>query len=192
MSAFATDVPCQRIADEKHDGQACFRVEVPSASGSFVFWVDQATMLLRRLDYPPALMSDLAADPTVNNISLFADLRGAKIGDPIAAANFALDVPPSAKRMKTFVPPPQPLTSDLLGQQPREFFFTQLDGTKLRDKDLAGKTAVLVWYHDNPACEATLQQLSLARQRLQGDEAAAFFAVSTDPTTNNATHCGGD
>jgi hypothetical protein len=186
VSAFATDVPCQRLADEKHDGRTCFRVEVPSASGPFVFWVDQADMLLRRLDYPPSLVADLTSDPTVSNVSLFADLRGAKIGESIPAATFALDVPAGAKRMKTFVPPPQPLASDLLGQQPREFFFTQLDGAKLRDKDLAGKIAVLIWYHDNPACEATLQQVSLARQRLASDEAVTFFAVATDPTTSNS------
>jgi hypothetical protein len=187
VSAFGGDVACERLADAAHDGRNCFRVAVPSPGGAFTFWVDQADCLLRRLDYPAAaLLPDLASDPTVSEIALLADLRDAKINRPIPAAQFTLDIPPNAKRMKTFVVPPQPLPSDLFGQQPRKFFFTRLDGAKLSDNDLAERIEVLVWYHDDPACEATLQQVSLAAQRLQGDAAAAFYAVATDPTTSNS------
>jgi hypothetical protein len=186
VSAFGADIACQRIADAKHDGRACFRVEVASPGGAFVFWVDQADLLLRRLDYPAAaLFPAVANDPTVGELTLMADLRGARIGEPISAAQFAMEIPAHAKRMKSFVVPPRPLPSDLFGQQPREFFFTTLDGGKLRDKDLAGKIAVLVWYHDNPACEATLQQVSLARERLGKDAETTFYAVATDPTTRS-------
>jgi len=185
VSAFSGDVACERQADGTHGGRSCFRVAVLSPGGSFTFWVDQADCLLRRLDYPAAaLLPDLAGDPSVSQVALLADLRDAKINVPLPAAQFVLDMPPNAKRMKTLVVPPQPLPSDLFGQRPREFFFTRLDGTRLRDKDLAERNAVLVWYHDDPACEATLQQVSLAAQRLQGDAAASFYAVATDPTSS--------
>src|SRR5262249_9363764 len=130
----------------------------------------------------------LASDPSVRDLTLLADLRGAKIGEPISAAQFTLDIPPTAKRMKAFVVPPQPLPSDLFGKQPQAFYFMRPDGGRLSDKDLAGKVAILVWYHDNPACEATLQQVSLARERLKDDASVAFYAVATDPTstTNDA------
>ena len=60
VSAFSANVACQRLADGKHDEQLCFRVEVPSPGGPFVFWVDQDDFLLRRLDYPAAaLMPEL-------------------------------------------------------------------------------------------------------------------------------------
>src|SRR4029078_12814934 len=49
--------------------------------------------------------------------------------------------------------------------------------------DLNGKIAVLAWYHDHPACEATLQQLALAGERLGGDEDIRILAVATDTTT---------
>src|SRR5262249_49476660 len=112
-------------------------------------------------------------------------LSGAKINAPIAPSEFVLEIPASAKRMKSFVVPPQPLPSDLFGQQPREFAFAQLDGTKLSDRDLAGKIEGLAWDHDDPACEASLEQVSQAKQRLEGDAAVAFYAVATDPTTSS-------
>jgi hypothetical protein len=189
VSAFGGDVACKRLDDDKHGGQPCFRVEVPSPGGAFVFWVDQGNFLLRRLDYPAAaLVPDLASDPSVSELTLLADLRGPKIGEPISAAQFTLDIPPTAKRMKTFVVPPQPLPSDLFGKQLQAYYFTRPDGGRLSDKNLAGKVAILAWYHDNPACEATLQQVSLARERLKDDAAVAFYAVATDPTstTNDA------
>jgi peroxiredoxin len=182
VSAFGSDLACRRLDDERYDGRMCFRVEVPSPGGPFVFWVDQSDLLLRRLDYPAAaLVPDLASDPAISDVQLLADLRGAKIGREIPAASFALDIPAEAKRMKSFVIPPRPLPSSLFGQQPREFSFTSLDGQRVRDRDLEGKIAVLAWYHDNPACEATLQQVSLAQQRLKNDAAAVFYAVATDP-----------
>src|SRR6267142_1042489 len=35
VSAFGTDVACERLADDRHDGHACFRVTVPSPGGAF-------------------------------------------------------------------------------------------------------------------------------------------------------------
>ncbi len=189
VAAFGSDVACQRLSDSQHAGRNCFRVEVPSPGGAFLFWVDQANSVLLRLDYPvAALVPDLANDPSVSQLELFADLRGASIGQPIAASEFALEVPANAKRMKAFTRPPLPLPTDLFGQQPAGYSFTRLEGTRLADRDLAGKAAVLAWYHDNPACEATLQQVSAAAQRLAKDDSVAFLAVATDPTslTNDA------
>jgi len=181
VAAFGADVACQRLDDATHAGRACFRVEVPSATGPLTFWVDQADLLLRRLDFPAAaLVPDAAQDPAVTNLELFADLRDAKIDDPIPASQFALDVPASAKRMKRFARPPQPLPTKLLGQRPEAFFFTRLDGSRLSDTDLQDKLVVLTWYHDNPACEATLHQVSQASERLSADGNVVFLAVATD------------
>jgi len=187
VSAFKADVVCERLPDATHAGHACFCVSVPSPGGAFTFWVDQKTSLLVRLDYPAAsLVPELASDSSVSELVLYADLREATLNRPVEASQFALVVPADARRMKTFVVPPRPLPSDLFGQQPREFFFTQLDGKKLTDRDLVGKIAVLIWYHDNPACEATLGQVSAAQERLKEDDAVQFFAVATDPTATSA------
>src|SRR5206468_592965 len=52
IAAFDADIACQRLSDKEHGGRLCYRVEVPSPGGAFVFWVDQTDFLLRRLDYP--------------------------------------------------------------------------------------------------------------------------------------------
>lgn len=189
IAAFDADVACLRLGDKEHGGRLCYRVEVPSPGGPFVFWVDQKDFLLRRLDYPAAaLVPDLANDASVTQLELYADLRGATIGERIEPSQFTLDVPSNAKPMKAFTRPPLPLPTDLFGQQPAPFSLTRLDGKRLSDHELASKTTILAWYHDNPACEATLQQVSLAAQRLAKDESVVFYAVATDPAsvTNDA------
>jgi cytochrome oxidase Cu insertion factor (SCO1/SenC/PrrC family) len=185
ISAFSADVACRRLADEEHGGVTCFRVEVPSPGGPFVFWVGHDDFLLRRLDYPAAaLLPDLVNAPDVKDVQLYADLRGAQVGDRINRETFALEIPAGATRMKTFVVPPRPLPTKLLGKAPGEFFFLDLSGERVTAEQLTGKIAVLTWYHDNPACEATLQQVALARERLGGEEdAVAFYAIATDPTS---------
>ena len=164
MDELASESKCRHPA-----GPLCFGSISPTfcCGGSSVLW------------------PELANDPTVSQIELYADLREATISRPIPANQFALDVPANARLVKWFTVPPPPLPSDLFGQQPQEFFFTRLDGSRLSDKDLAGKITVLAWYHDHPACEATLQQVSVASQRLKADADVAFYAVATDPTTSS-------
>lgn len=184
VSAFNADVACKRLEDQRHQNQPCFRVEVPSPGGAFVFWVDQEQGLLRRLDYPAAaLVPELANDPSVAELSLAVDLREPRLNATIEAETFTLEIPSTAKRMKSFVVPVRPLPSSLFGKQPKDFYFTRLTGEEVAAADMLGRTTILTWYHDNPACEATLHQISLANQRLKDGNAAAFFAVATDPTT---------
>ena len=66
-SAFRGEVACKLLEDAAVDGQLCRRVEVPSPGGSFVFWIDVKTSLLRRLEYPAAaLVPGLAQDTSVS------------------------------------------------------------------------------------------------------------------------------
>jgi hypothetical protein len=158
---------------------------VPSPGGSFVFWVDQRDWLLRRLDYPAAaLFPAIAGDSTISKLELFADLRGAQIGTAIPAQQFVLAEPANAKRMRAFVVPPRPLPTSLFGKQP-EFSFTSAMGDRLTRDAVAGKIAMLVWYHDHPACEATLREVASAHQRLRDDANVVAYAVATDPATTS-------
>ena len=185
-SAFRGDVACKLLEDSQVEGQLCRRVEVPSPGGSFTFWVDAQSSLLRRLEYPAAaLLPGLAQDPAVKDISLTAELTGAEFNPALSPEQFALAIPAGAKKMKSLVMPPQPLPSDLFGQQTGDFFFTQLDGERLRSQDLAGKIAVLTWFQDDPACAPVLGQIEQARQEYAENGKVAFYAVSTDPTNLN-------
>src|SRR5262245_51006441 len=46
VSAFGGDIACRRLEDERHTGRTCYRIQVPSPGGPFVFWVDQEQGLL--------------------------------------------------------------------------------------------------------------------------------------------------
>ncbi len=181
-AAFGSNIACKRQDDGQALAANCFRIEVPSPGGSYVFWIDQADFVLRRLDYPAAaLLPGLASNPSVTNLRLSAELIGAKIGSPMDNSQFTLALTADAKKMRTLVRPVPPLPSELFGKSLGALQFTTLDGGQLTSDDLKGKPAVLVWYHADPACEATLQEVAQARQRVPETD-AAFYAVATDPT----------
>ena len=184
-AAFGKDIACQRLADGAFAGRDCFRIEVPSPGGAFVFWIDREHFLLRKLDYPAAaLVPDLARDTSVSDVALWAELREPRLNEPIEAAAFTFEVPTGAKPMNTFVVPPQPLPSKLFGREPDDFFFSTPDG-KLTRQDLAGKVAMLVWYRNHEACRATLAEVAKLRRELADNDNVVIYAVSTDPTTES-------
>lgn len=187
-SQFAADVACQLLEEGLTDGRTCQRIAVPSPGGNFVFWIDREDGLLRRLDFPPgALPRDLTQDPSTTDIQFWMEFPGATLNSPIAASRFQMAIPAGAKIVKSFIVPPRPLPSKLFGQQPKEFFFTTLDDRRLMQAQLTEQVAVLCWYHDNPACEATLQQVALAAKEFRDHPQVAFYAVATDPAPANAT-----
>ena len=181
-NAFGADVACSLLEDGVTDGRTCRRIAVPSPGGNFVFWIDKDQPLLRRLDYPAAaLLPDLGTDTSVSELQFWVELPGAELGAKIAADKWQLPTPAGAKIVKSFAQPPRPLPSQLFGKQPAEFYFTTLDDRRLTQGQLTEKISVLCWYHDNPACEATLQQVAAAAKDFKDHPQITFHAVSTDP-----------
>ncbi len=181
-NAFAADVACELLEEGVTDGKNCQRVAVPSPGGNFVFWIDRHQGLLRRLDYPAAaLLPDLAGDSTVSDLQFWVELAGAELNTKLASDRWQLTKPAGAKIVKSFAQPPRPLPSQLFGKQPSEFYFTTLDDRRLMQAQLTEKIAVLCWYHDNPACEATLQQVAIAAKEFKDHPQVSFHAVATDP-----------
>lgn len=189
-SAFGDEVACKLLPDAELEGKPCHCVEVPSPGGAFIFWIDVKSSLLRRLEYPAAsLLPEMANDPGVSELRLTAELLEAQLNEEIPATSFDLEIPPQSKQVQSFVIPPRPLPTDLLGKQPGDFFLTTTEGQLKRD-ELLGKVAVLAWFRDHPACEATLQQLERVRQEYESKQDVAFVAVSTDPTTTSTADLG--
>lgn len=183
-SAFDKDIACELLDDSTFDGHDCYRVSVPSPGGPFVFWVDKQKSLLRRLEYPIAtLPPELTQNPDVSGVVLSADLHDAEIGGRIPESDFALKTPAGAKFVRSFIIPPRPLPSNLFGRQPERFFFTDLAGHEVGPSQWLDAVVVLAWYHDDPACAATLQQVSQAARQFRDNDAVKFFAVSTDQTS---------
>jgi hypothetical protein len=164
-------------------GQACYRVRAELPEGGLVFWIDQQSFALRRLEYPAdSLARQLAQGMDCSEVTLTAEFRDARIGTQLYSREFAFDVPAGAKLVRRFVVPPQALSSNLLGRLPAEFFFVDLEGRQVTRQQLLGQVAVLVWFNDHPASQVALEQVEQLRQAYARAPQVTFHAVCTEPT----------
>jgi len=182
-SVFAENAKLRTLEPAELEGHTCYRVAAEGVEGEFVFWVDGTSFALRRLDYPAAsLLPELAQSEMIQDLSLRVEFRDATFEPTFDDAAFQFEVPADAKCVQAFVLPPHPLPTELFGRQPEDFKCYGLDGSKIDRQSLLGKTAVLVWYNDHPACRSTIEQLSEVYATLRDDDTVAIYAVSTDPS----------
>ena len=166
-AAFGSNIACKRLDDGQALAANCFRIEVPSPGGSYVFWIDQADFVLRRLDYPAAaLLPGLASDPGVTDLRLSAELIGAKIGSPIDDSQFTLRGAGQCQEDAVARPPRPAAAVGIVREKPRLAAIYHARRRPAHQRRPRGQAAVLVWYHADPACEATLQEVAKARQRV--------------------------
>lgn len=178
--------PPRLIEPATWEDRPCYRVAVARPDGELVFWIDQQSHLLRRIDYPvEGLREQLAAEGDVLKLALWAEFRGARFDDRIDDASFHFEMPGQAKLVSQFdvrslVPPPPPPTK-LLGQRIGDFEFTALDGSTVSRASLEGKIVVLdFWATWCGPCVKSLPVLNEVRQKLRGREDVVFLAVSID------------
>ena len=177
--------PRKQVLDERQMNQStCTRISISTDEGEFVLWIDTANYTLRRFEYPPSiLLASLPADLNASDVELVAEFDDAQLESNIEDATaFQLPLPADARQVRYFVRPPQPLPSNLFGQRARDFQFTNLDSSIWSSAALAGKIAVLHWYVDHPACEASLQQWEQVRRRFSENPNVVFLAVCVEPS----------
>ncbi len=173
----------EMLDDQEIRGHACYRIGATLAEGPLVFWVDRQSYVLRRLEYPSEeLARQMAEGMNCSDVTLMAEFRDAVIDGPLYKSEFKFDVPAGAKLVSRFVVPPQPIASDLIGRLPGEFFFSDLEGGKIQRQDLLGQLAVLVWFNDHPASQATLEQVEQVRREFSDGSQVTFHAICTEPT----------
>jgi hypothetical protein len=165
-------------------GHACARLEATLADGVYVFWIDQESYLLRRIDYPAeAIVPDLVGAPGVSEVKLVADFRRARFNAPPPAETFALEAPAGSVPVRYFVLPPQALPSQLFGKQPSKFKFTTVAGEPLAQADLQGQPTVLMWFTADPANAPALQQLQAAMATIQESAQTTAYVIATEDQT---------
>lgn len=175
----------RRLLDNQAiDGVECRRVEVTTEEGAFLLWIDAATSVLRRLEYPVAQrIPELSGQASVTELSLVADFHRAKLNEPVDETTFQFEVPADAKRVAKFIRPPMPLPSRLLGQRMPNFTLTGLDGSVVSRNSLKGRIAVLMWFNDHEACRFNLQQLEQVRAAQAAADGPEFYAVFAGETS---------
>jgi len=166
------------------DGRTCQRVAIDTPDGRFVLWIDEASHVLRRAEYPAATFArEIAEDVAVEEVRLTAEFRGATFANRLAADAFAMQRPPQAKQVKKFVPPPREMPSELIGKTTSAFAFADLAGGTVSSDALGDKIKVLLWFNDHPACRSSVQQLNQVYQQYRQHSRVAIYAVCTEPAT---------
>ncbi|HEX5444401.1 MAG TPA: redoxin domain-containing protein [Pirellulales bacterium] len=166
------------LSPEKIDDRTCDRVEVERPDGRLVFWIDQQSYVLRRLEYPTKEFgkSVEAQEGPVTDLALVVELAGAQLDGQIDRVAFQFEAPAGARLVEHFMTAPP-----LLGQQIADFKFVGLDGQEITRESLAGKVAVLdFWATWCEPCLKSLPNLQKAADRFRDNDKVAFLAVSVD------------
>lgn len=152
-----------------------------AAPASFiVLWIDQSSWLVRRLEYPHITDAAKGEPASESNITITAELHSAKVDAPLVDGLFVLEPTKEAKVVSFFVPPPPPIPLDRLGKAPARFEVEKLEGGKLSSDDLKGKTAVLLFARNHPACEEAARQLAEVYATLKNDPRFDFRVIANE------------
>ncbi len=185
LAALRGDQVTRRLLDPLPiDGRACHRLSIDTPDGRFVLWIDQESLVVRRMEYPCAAFApEMAQDESLEDVQLTAEFRGAGFVRQVSRAVFAFDVPQQAKRVRKFVPPPQELPSDLFGTTVAPFGFADLTGGTVSHESLGDRIKVLLWFNNHPACQSNVRQLQRVYQHYKTQDRLAFLAVCAEPST---------
>lgn len=179
----ASDVKLSSLSAEKIESHSCRRIQGEAAEGTFVFWIDEAELLLRRIEFPgKSLLPELAGDPLVNEVKLTAELTGATFSPKVNELAFSFEIPPGAKLVKSLIVPPILIGSEILGKTSQAFEFIGTDGAKFNQGSLLGKTTVLFWYANHAAFEGPFRKFLESQQSFAANKKILFKAICTEPS----------
>ena len=170
------------LSDDKVRDNVCHRVCVVVDDRRFVFWIDRESSLLRRLEYPvDDLFPSEEGDDPPPGASLVADFVDAQFDGALPADSFVIEKPPGAQVVRYFVLPPQRLPSGLIGKTVDEMSFVGLDGKAIGSDQWRGRSVLLVWFQDHPACREALAKVEQVYRKHRDDDRIAFVAVCSSP-----------
>jgi len=169
----------------KIDEHLCDRVAVPRPEGTSVFWIDRATHVLRRFEFPvDELRKQIEARGKVEELSITAEFSDATLDGLVTADRFEMEIPPGSELTK-FLVPPEP--GQLLGKKLPDYKFTDLEGHSVLPENLGGKIVVLkFWAVPCQPCRDTFPVLEKVYQKYKDNPKFAFRAVSVDPPSTDA------
>ncbi len=168
-------------------GELCHVVQVTRGPALYRLWINQSTMLLRRLQMPSAHLSpEMLADSSITNTQLTIELPGIKTNEAIDWKRFEITVAPESKMVSRFVPAPPPMNLERLGMKVPAFRLLTSDGKPgfSSDGTTSNKVTVLAWMADHPACKETAAQMSKIAATMAATPAAKriqFVTVWAEP-----------
>lgn len=171
------------------DDRACYVILVKRGAAEFTLWIDQATLLMRRMQLPKShLTEQMLADTRVSNIELIIEFAKIRTNTAIDWHRFAVDVAPGELLVNRFVPQPPQVDTTGLGEKVPGFHLESPAGEKVYDSNagkLHRKATVMLWLADHPTCRVAseqMQRVATAIQKLNlPNGAVEFVTVWAEP-----------
>lgn len=166
---------------EKIGDDPCYRLRIERREGSTVLWIDEKSLVVRRVEYPTEgyrqlLETDAGLFPgTITDMTITAEVDGARLDPAIDDIVFRFDVPPGADLVKQF-------DAVRAGQQIPKFKLHALDGPPVTRDSLDGKIVVLkFWQKDDVASfYDDLRRFERVQKRYENEDSIVFLSVSDD------------
>jgi len=178
IKKIAGDGPAERLADEEFDGEKCRRVSIAGPNGASVFWISPKSGLLVKFDFPANSFKEKFS---LSEANVWAEFKGARVDDSIAAEAFKFAVPAGAKLLNKFLPPPPEPPSPLLGKIPEDFTFVDFRGGTVDRKSLEGKVVVLdMWATWCGWCFEGFPNLQKVYDEFAKNDKVVILAVNKD------------
>jgi hypothetical protein len=88
-------------------GRQCQQVVFTRPDGKLVYWIDEESHILRRVDFPVTeLKKKLDPEGKMTELRAWLDLSTAQLGQPVDSRAFDFEAPEGVTLVRKFVPPP--------------------------------------------------------------------------------------
>lgn len=162
---------------EKIAGDACYRVRIKRRGGSLVLWIDEKTLVVRKVEYPAEGYRRMFEHypGQVTALTITAEHENARLNPRIDEDKFHLELPADAVLVKQF-------DFVSVGARIPRFKLHGPDGELITRESLAGKIAVIKFWRkdDLERFRDDLTTFEEVRKRYQEQDSVVFLAVNVD------------
>jgi len=136
----------QRLKDQTLDGVPCYVVRSQSNGMTADIWIDKKTTTLLQMSLPLKLLArEVIVSPEITEVVLMARFHEAVLDAPVNEKEFAFEPHSGATPVRKFVPLPETMPSELIGQTADDFELTDSKGKPVKRLSFDGKVTALLW-----------------------------------------------